>query len=142
MATRLLARVGRRREAGDDGFPVYPARQLLCHGSFWKRAVDLLLARVDVAVLDLSGYHREHAGTGYELQRVVDRFPIDRVVMLALPPSDQPFLRAQILAAWSQMAAGSPNEGTGHRSVVVDCSVHAGDRAVIGRLQASAPGGT
>ena len=84
----------------------------MCHGGFWKRAVDLLLARVDVVVLDLSGYHREHAGTGYELQRVIDRFPIGRAVMLASGASDERFLRAQVLAAWSQMAAGSPNEGT------------------------------
>ena len=51
----------------------------MCHDAIWKRAVDVLLARVDVVVLDLSGYHREHVGTGYELQRVVDRFPIERV---------------------------------------------------------------
>ena len=147
VAARLLGWIGRRRDAGDGEYPVYPARQLMCHGGFWKRAVDLLLARVDVVVLDLSGYHREHAGTGYELQRVIDRFPIGRAVMLASGASDERFLRAQVLAAWSQMAAGSPNEGNTHRSVLIDCSDHAADRALLGRIrarvvQASAAGGT
>ena len=57
----------------------YPVRALLCHGSFWKAAVDLLLARMDLVALDLAGYRPEHAGTRYELQRVIDRYPIDRV---------------------------------------------------------------
>ncbi|TDE95752.1 hypothetical protein EXU48_05650 [Occultella glacieicola] len=93
----------------------YPVRGLLCHGSFWRRAVDLMLDRMDLVVLDLSGYRPENIGTRFELQRVVDGFPVDRVLFLAEPHSDQPFLTAQLRAAWSAMAAGSPNEGTGTR---------------------------
>ncbi len=47
-------------------------------------------------MLDLSGYHREHVGTGYELQRVVDRFRSSGVLMLASRASDQRFLEAQV----------------------------------------------
>ena len=97
----------------------YPVRALLCHGSFWKAAVDLLLARMDLVVLDLAGYRPEHTGTRYELQRVIDRYPIDRVLLLAEPVSDRRFLTAQIRAAWAQMADGSPNAGTGSRPLFV-----------------------
>jgi hypothetical protein len=98
----------------------YPVRALLCHSSFWKSAVDLLLARVDLVALDLSGYQSEQTGTRYELQRVIDRFPIDHVILLAEMTSDRPFLTAQVQAAWAQMAEGSPNSGSGRRTVHVE----------------------
>jgi hypothetical protein len=97
----------------------YPVRALLCHGNFWKSAVDLLLQRMDVVVIDLTGYRPQHTGTRYELQRVVDRFPIERVSLVAEAASDRPFLVAQLRAAWAQMAGGSPNAGTGARTVHV-----------------------
>jgi hypothetical protein len=97
----------------------YPVRALLCHGSFWKSAVDLLLARMDVVVLDLSGYRPQQAGTRYELQRIVDRYPIEQVMLLAEPASDEQFLTAQVGVAWAQMADGSPNAGMGSRTVHV-----------------------
>ena len=92
-----------------DRYGSYPLCPLLCHGGFWKAAVDTLLERVDLVVLDLSGFRPENAGTRYELQRVVDRFPIERVVFLVDPQSNQRFLTTQIQEAWSLMAEGSPN---------------------------------
>jgi hypothetical protein len=92
-----------------DRYGSYPLCPLLCHGAFWKAAVDTLLERVDLVVLDLSGFRPDNAGTRYELQRVVDRFPISHVVLLADPQSNQRFLAAQIQEAWSLMAEGSPN---------------------------------
>ena len=92
-----------------DRYGSYPMCPLLCHGVFWKAAVDTLLEGVDLVVLDLSGFRPENVGTRYELQRVVDRFQIERVVLLADPQSNQRFLAAQIHEAWSLMAEGSPN---------------------------------
>jgi len=96
---------------------MYPVRALLCHDSFWKAAVDILFTRMDYVALDLSGYRPEHFGTRYELQRVIDRVPIDQIALLAEATSDQKFLTAQVEAAWSQMTDGSPNTGTGERTV-------------------------
>ena len=84
-------------------------RPVLCHGSFWKAAVDELLERVDLVALDLSGYTQKNAGTRYELQRVIDRIPIERAMFLADPYSKQRFLHSELQRAWSQMAPGSPN---------------------------------
>jgi hypothetical protein len=97
----------------------YPVRALLCHGSFWQFAIDLLLERMDLVVIDLTGYRPANAGTRFEVQRVIDRYPIARVTLLADHASDQRFLRAQIHAMWAQMAEGSPNAGGGSRSVTV-----------------------
>jgi hypothetical protein len=92
---------------------------LLCHGSFWKEAVDVLLEWVDLVALDLSGLRPQNEATRYELQRVLDRFPVERIVLLVDEQSNRRWLETQIQDAWSRMAPGSPN-AVGHpRRVLV-----------------------
>ena len=102
-----------------DRYGSYPLQAVLCHGAFWKEAVDILLDRVDLVVLDLSGLTPDNLGTRYELQRVVDRVDIARILFLADQFSDRRFLTAQLMDVWSQMAAGSPNASAGARSARV-----------------------
>jgi hypothetical protein len=94
-----------------DRYGSYPLRAFLCHGAIWKEAVDMLLDRADLVVLDLSGLMPGNLGVRYELRRVVDSFRIERVIFLADGRSDLAFLRAQVQHAWAQMAADSPNAG-------------------------------
>jgi hypothetical protein len=103
--------IGPRTIKVRDRYGGYSVRALLCHGTFWKTAVDVLLDRVDLVALDLSGFLPENVGTHYELQRVLDRIPVERVVFLADQSSDKKFLTAQLQEAWSQMSATSPNAG-------------------------------
>jgi hypothetical protein len=137
--TRELAGLAAESVNVVDEYGCYPVYAPLCHEGFWKIAIDLLLDRADVAILDLSGYHWDNLGTGYELQRVIDRFPIERTVLLADPTHvDRPFLEAQIQRAWSQMAASSPNAGESARQVIVgQVGELVGDtsRALAARLQ-------
>ena len=107
-------------------------RALLIHGSFWHTTLDVLLDRVNVVVLDLSGYQRENVGTGYELQRLVDRFPLDRTALIADQHSDELFLEAQVREAWTRMVSGSPNADHDQRIVICRTS---GDIALASALQ-------
>ena len=104
-----FTRIGATTIKVRDRYGSYPVRPVLCHGSFWKDGVDALLERVDLVALDLSGYTDKHAGTRYEVQRVVDRFPIERVVFLADQRSNRKFLDRELRQSWQQMAPGSPN---------------------------------
>ena len=90
----------------------YPPRTFLCHNNIWKAGVNMLLDRADLVVLDLSGLMPGNEGTRYELQRIIDRIPIERVVFLADGRSDRNYLRAEINHAWGRMAFHSPNSGT------------------------------
>jgi hypothetical protein len=107
-----------------DRYGSYPPMGHLCHGMIWKLAIDELLRRVDLVVLDLSGFTPRNRGTEYELQRVIDRFPVERVIFLADTSSDREFLRSQILAAWKKMAAGSPNAGAQPRKACLAVTDH------------------
>ncbi|MEV5839671.1 hypothetical protein [Nocardia sp. NPDC052112] len=123
-------------ERVDDPAGSYPVRALLCHGSFWKSAVDLLLARVDLVAVDLSGYVPANTGTQFELQRVIDRFPINRAVLLCDAGSDRAFIEAQVRYHWSQMAAGSPNAGNAERTILIAVTGagRRADRELMARL--------
>jgi hypothetical protein len=94
-----------------DWYGSYLPMGYLCHGTIWKLAVEDLLRHVDLVVLDLSGFTPRNRATGHELQRVIDLFPIGRVMFLADGHSDRRFLCDQIHAAWQKMATGSPNSG-------------------------------
>ncbi len=76
------SRMSRPSVKVSDRYGGYPVRALLCHETFWKSAVDVP-ERADLVVIDLHGYHWNNIGTAYELQRVVDRFPIERCLVLA-----------------------------------------------------------
>ena len=92
-----------------DWYGSYPPRTFLCHGRIWKPSVDMLLDQADLVVLDLSGMGPGNQGVRYEVQRAIDRIPIERVIFIADRRSDRNYLRAEIGHAWSQMASGSPN---------------------------------
>ncbi|MEV4019943.1 hypothetical protein AB0J35_56650 [Nonomuraea angiospora] len=115
----------------------YPMSAYLCHGAYWKRAVDTLLDLADLVVIDLSGFQKENIGTGYELQRVIDRYPIHRVVVLADTGSDTRYLATHIGHAWSRMAPDSPNAGEGTRSLLVG-QIAVGGQAATHHLLAHA----
>ena len=107
-----------------DGGPArtgrhHRVRGLLCHGSYWKRAVVRLLQEVDLVVLDLTGFHPGHGGTAFELQAALDLVDVARLRLLASRDSDQKYLAAQVRGAWAALAAGSPNAGGGARTITV-----------------------
>jgi hypothetical protein len=98
-----------------DWYGSYPPRTFLCHGKIWRQAVDMLLDQADRVVLDLSGTMPSNEGTLYEVQRVINRIPIERVIFLTDRHSDRNYLHAEIRDAWNRMAPGSPNSGSGLR---------------------------
>jgi hypothetical protein len=102
-----------------DPYRSYPVRAVLCHGDYWRRAVDTLLKQVHLAVLDLSGFTERNAATAYELQRTIDLVPIERVMLLCDPRSSRRFLRNAVECAWSQMSADSPNATGGPRTATI-----------------------
>jgi hypothetical protein len=102
-----------------DPYGSYPIRSVLCHGDYWKRAVDILLRQVHLTVVDLSGFTERNAATAYELQRTIDVVPIERVMLLCDPGSSRRFLRGEVERAWSRMSADSPNATGGPRTATI-----------------------
>jgi hypothetical protein len=109
----------------------YPVSAVLCHGSFWQTALDLLLEGADLVVLDLSGLTSRNMGTRYELRRVIDRCPVERIVLLADGYSNRRFLRAWVQDAWHAMSEDSPNATPEPRTILLAVT----DRFVVEQNQ-------
>jgi hypothetical protein len=80
---------------------------MLCTDSTWKFALDALLERAEVVVMDLTGFGGDNRGATYELQRLVDTTDLRRVVLITGPETDA--LDDVLGSAWSTMAGDSPN---------------------------------
>lgn len=115
----VLPNVAPTRVKVRDPYGSYPIRAVLCHGDYWKRAVDILLGQVHLVVLDLSGFTDRNAATAHELQRTIDVAPIEKVVVLCDQGSSRRLIAEAIHRAWSQMSAHSPNATGGPRVVTV-----------------------
>lgn len=87
----------------------FPVNSMQCAESIWKRALDHLLDRADLVVMDLSDLLPEDRGVAYELGRLVDRFPLDRVVLLVSHGTDRTALAEMLGRAWERLPPDSPN---------------------------------
>src|SRR6478735_7603933 len=116
---RVFRNLGHTTIRTRDRYGSYAPVTPLCHGATWRSAVDLVLDTVDVVVLDLSGFTPGNDGTAYELQRVVDSYPVERLLVIVDPHSDLGYLETVIRDAWAQMAPGSPNEGSTERALIM-----------------------
>ena len=59
--------------------------------------------------MDLSGHSQDHSGAEYEIGRLIDTFPIDRVVFLIDRTHDEKATEEALSRSWAAMAEDSPN---------------------------------
>jgi hypothetical protein len=106
LAQRYIADAGQIRErvAALDGARDPDGRfrvsELFCANTTWQQAVLALIEGAGVIVLDLREYNPSRAGTRYELQELLRRAPLERVLFLTDEPGDAPQVRAAITEAW------------------------------------------
>jgi hypothetical protein len=55
---------------------------LQCNDRIWKDALHRLIERADVVVMDLSGFTERNRGCAYEIGRLVNHVPLERVLLL------------------------------------------------------------
>jgi hypothetical protein len=105
LAERLAALDARRDPDGR-----FRVAEMFCSNTMWKAAVQAMLDRAGVVLLDLREFTEKRAGTRYELCEILRRADFGRVLVLTDEAGDAPRLRAAIDAAWRE--AGHPRGGT------------------------------
>jgi hypothetical protein len=80
-----------------------------CANATWKDALQNLLNEADVVVMDLSGLSEQNRGVAYELGKLVNEVPLNRVVLVFEESADLNVLRDILARASRDMAADSPN---------------------------------
>lgn len=74
--------------------------ELFCTDATWRETVLALMARAGVVLLDLREYHPGRLGTRFELEAVLQRVPLQRLVVLVAAGDDPAPVEAEILDAW------------------------------------------
>jgi hypothetical protein len=87
----------------------YSLLTMACTEGVWTFALDRMLERCNVVVVDLSDYTVGRVGIEYEIGLLLDRVLLDRVVFVCGPETDRDGLSALMQSAWDTLAPSSPN---------------------------------
>ena len=87
----------------------YSLLTMACTEGVWTFALDRLLERCNVVVVDLSDYTVGRIGIEYEVGLLLDRVPLDQVIFVCGPETDRDGLSVLMKSAWDTLAPTSPN---------------------------------
>ena len=83
-----------------------------CHDDTWQAALERLVRKTDVVLMDLRRFAPGNAGCARELNELVNVVPLHRVVLVVDAATDDAFLQDTLQAAWHAMTPESPNRAT------------------------------
>ena len=112
VATRLT---GFDYDRSDGGR--FAVNTILRTDGTWQLALNELIASTDVVQMDLGGFDEDNQGCAHELGLLVDRVPLDRVLLVVDDSTDLALLRRVLEDSWSRMDAASPNRDGGAGSL-------------------------
>jgi hypothetical protein len=95
----------------------YATNSMQCDDSTWRAALEELLTRADLVIMDLSGFKPENRGCSYELAKILDEIALDRVTLLINEATDIPCLQETLQACANDLALDSPNR---HDMLIVE----------------------
>jgi hypothetical protein len=98
-------------ESGREGVLAarYHQGTVFCLDDTWKPALRELADWADIVLMDLRAFTQEHQGCQYELAFLIDRFPLERAVLLVSESTDRELLKAVLSEHWQRAAISSPN---------------------------------
>jgi hypothetical protein len=91
----------------------FPVNSMQCANATGKAALQYLLDRADVVVMDLLSLSEQNRGVAYEIGKLVDEVPLNRVVLLFDESTDLKVLKEILVRAYEAIAADSPNRQSG-----------------------------
>ncbi|RVT53762.1 hypothetical protein [Rubrivivax albus] len=74
--------------------------ELFCSNATWRETVLALMDRAGAVLLDLREYHPGRLGTRFELEAVLQRVPLQRLVVLVAAGDDPAVVEAEVRDAW------------------------------------------
>ncbi len=89
----------------------FPARGedtvLLCGHDVWRGAILTMMSRTDFVIFDVSGFDEGNAGSAFELETLIDCFPLNRVLFLSTTNAD--YFKRLAQTFWAQRDSQGPN---------------------------------
>jgi hypothetical protein len=104
-----------RRPDPDGRFRV---NEVYCHDDTWRPSLQGLLDSSDGVLMDLRSFSKGNAGCIFELEEIVRRVPIDRVVFVCDRTTDLQLVEDVLRPAWTAASAEGLARGDGQVAVV------------------------
>jgi len=95
--------------------------EFFCHENIWRLALSRLVENSDVVLMDLRAFSPDNAGCIFELNELVARVPLARVVLATDETTDRAFLERTLTQAWQQLGEDSPNANLERPVIQVVC---------------------
>ncbi|MFK7770999.1 MAG: hypothetical protein AB8F94_02625 [Saprospiraceae bacterium] len=87
----------------------YKDLHINCFDNTWKLAVNAFVKSSDAILMDLRGFSNERKGCEYEVNFIIDTFPIEGIVFLVDSNSEKELIHQLILDQWKDQRQDSPN---------------------------------
>jgi len=82
---------------------------MFCYDNTWKLAVSEFIKHSRAILMDLRGFSEERKGCEYEIDFLLDTFPINKILFLADAKNDRSLIQKTILERWEFLRENSPN---------------------------------
>jgi hypothetical protein len=111
----------------------YPVNEFLCAPDTWRDAVFKLLPEADIVLIDLRGFAAANRGCIYELNLLVEHFPLDRAVLVIDASTDRQALEETLADAEAAASARVKRATDGPRQVTTVNlgQPHCGDAEIL-----------
>ena len=82
-----------------------------CHADTWQSVLSRLISRTNVVLMDLRNFTKDNAGCIFELETLLDKVPLRRLVLVVDATTDNNFLDQVLQDSCRNIRTGSPNAG-------------------------------
>ena len=87
----------------------FPVHSMQCSNNIWHKALQHFLTKAEVIVIDLSGMSKTNLGIRYELEKIFNELPLQKVIFLINDFTDKEALFGLLQDIASTLPAQSPN---------------------------------
>ena len=108
---RKIAKVMEKPRKQDMTFKNLP---MFCFDNTWQLAVSEFIKNSKVILMDLRGFSSERKGCEYEIDFLLDTFPINGILFLVDVASDKHLVQTTINERWEYLRINSPNMNLEH----------------------------
>ncbi len=98
----------------------WPVTEFFCGNEAWRPAVQALMVRSDIVVMDLRDFGVNNEGCLFELQALTDLVPAERIALVVGPNTQKDFLRQTLARCAANSPSTSPNAGQAHAMRWID----------------------
>jgi hypothetical protein len=104
---RSLVALDRRRDA-DGRFRI---NDFFCHADTWQSVLLRLVKSTDAVMMDLRSFAENNAGCVFEINELINRVPLERLVFIVDETTDKSFLDRILDVSYRDLSIDSPNRG-------------------------------